>query len=168
MNSFKLYVYGLVVRFLPETRCFNFKAKLLRWSGAQIGHNVRVCSSTRILGVGALYIGDDVWVGPESFIMSGEGSSVRIGNCVDIAPCVYISTGSHDIDTKGAHVAGAGWNKTIVIGDGSWICAGAKIFPGVDIGCKSVIAAGAVVLNSVPRSVVAGGVPAKILRNLEG
>lgn len=41
------------------------------------------------------------------------------------------------------------------------------ILPGVTIGSNVVIAAGAVVTKDVPDNVLAGGVPAKILRELE-
>jgi acetyltransferase-like isoleucine patch superfamily enzyme len=39
---------------------------------------------------------------------------------------------------------------------------------GVTIGDNSVIAAGAVVTKNVPANVVAGGVPAKVIKHLAG
>lgn len=43
---------------------------------------------------------------------------------------------------------------------------GATITPGVTIGENSVVAAGSVVTKDVPDNVVVGGVPAKIIKNL--
>jgi serine O-acetyltransferase len=50
-----------------------------------------------------------------------------------------------------------------VLGDGVIVSAGAQILGGVEIGDESVIGANAVVLQSLPRRCVAGGVPARVL-----
>jgi len=47
-----------------------------------------------------------------------------------------------------------------------WIGGNVTILPGVTIGRGSVIAAGAVVNANVPPMVVAGGVPARVLREI--
>lgn len=49
------------------------------------------------------------------------------------------------------------------IGDNCYIGAGARILGGITIGAHSVIAAGAVVLDSVPEHSVVVGVPAKVI-----
>jgi acetyltransferase-like isoleucine patch superfamily enzyme len=43
----------------------------------------------------------------------------------------------------------------------------ATITPGVTIGENSIIAAGAVVTKNIPANVIAGGVPARIIRKIE-
>lgn len=52
MKPFRLWLYGLVVRLLPETRAFALKAAVLRWCGAIVGRNVRINSSASFLGIG--------------------------------------------------------------------------------------------------------------------
>lgn len=47
-----------------------------------------------------------------------------------------------------------------------WIGAGCVILPGVTIGERSIVAAGAVVTKDVPPDVVVGGVPARIIKHL--
>ena len=54
----------------------------------------------------------------------------------------------------------------VVFKRGCYIGAGALILPGVTIGEKAVVAAGAVVTKDVPPNVVAGGVPAQVLKEL--
>lgn len=49
----------------------------------------------------------------------------------------------------------------VEIGDYSWICSCAIILPGVKIGERSVVAAGAVVCKDVEPYSIVGGVPAK-------
>ena len=53
---------------------------------------------------------------------------------------------------------------TILLENGVWIGANVVVTRNVTIGANSIIAAGAVVTKDIPRYVVAGGVPAKVLR----
>ena len=53
------------------------------------------------------------------------------------------------------------------IGKGVWIMPNVTIIPGVVIGDESVIATGSVVTKDVPPRTLVGGVPAKILKDLE-
>ena len=59
-----------------------------------------------------------------------------------------------------------GQAKPVTIGRDVWIGANCTILPGVTIGNNIVIAAGAVVTKDVPDNCVAGGVPAKIIREI--
>jgi len=164
MKPSRLYLSCLLFQLLPETRCFGFKAALLRWAGAVVGKNVRICSSAKVLGTGALKIGDDTWIGHQVLIVST--SKVEIGSCVDIAPRVFIGTGSHQLDPVGEHSAGVGINRDVVVGAGVWLCAGASVLPGVCIGEKAVVAAGAVVTKDVLARKIVGGIPAAVIKDL--
>lgn len=166
MKPWKLFVFRLICSFLPETRCFSLKASLLRWCGARVGNNVRIGSSVSILGTGVLEIGDDVWIGARGLFLTGQGGRIVIGSHVDIAGGVSFTTGSHRIDTEGVHVAGVGTQGEIVLEDGAWIGMGAVLLPGVQIGNKAVVGAGAVVTRSCAPYCVYGGVPAKTIREL--
>lgn len=164
MNAFGNFINSIIFRLLPETKCFGLKRRLLRLAGAHIGRNVRVCSSVTILGTGDLIIGDDTWVGHQVFILTS--SCITIGKNVDIAPRVYIGTGTHKIDRVGDRSAGEGVSMEVIIGDGAWLCAGCLILPGVSVGKKTVVAAGAVVTRPCGDMKVVGGVPATELKDL--
>ncbi|MDF2670129.1 MAG: hypothetical protein K0R67_2435 [Paenibacillus sp.] len=56
-------------------------------------------------------------------------------------------------------------SKGIEIGDDVWVGANAVIVDGVKIGAHSIIAAGAIVTRDVPPYSIAGGNPAKVIRN---
>ena len=165
MNTFFLYLSHLIFGLLPETRCFQLKAGLLRLAGAEIGKNVRICSSVRVYGNGHLSIGDNTWVGHRSFIMCS--TDVTIGHDVNIAPCCYIGTGTHEIDLCGDSIAGKGLSIPIVIGNGVWICASSTILAGCTIGNKVIVAAGAVVKGNVPDYTMIGGILAKRIKDLK-
>ena len=165
MKPSLLYLLSFLIYLLPDTRCFSLKRSLYRFAGADIGENVRICSSAKISGNGNLSIGVNSWIGHETMIISS--SNVAIGSNVDIAPRVFIGTGTHEIDLTTAGIAGQGISKDINIGDGCWLGAGSIILPGVEIGQRTVVAAGAVVSKSFGSYLLIGGVPAKIIKSLK-
>jgi acetyltransferase-like isoleucine patch superfamily enzyme len=164
MRTPLLHLAKLIFIALPETRAFRMKSSLLRFAGARLCYNVRICSSVLVVGSGDLSVGDDTWVGHQALISAT--SRITIGSSVDIGPRVYIGTGTHVIDSQGRHTAGIGISRDIVIGNGVWLGANCAVLPGVTIGEKSVVAAGAVVTENVPPLVVFGGVPAKFIRRI--
>ena len=165
MTPSRLYVSRLIFRFLPETGCFQLKAALLRWSGVQVGKNIRFCSSAAVHGRGELVIGDETWIGHQVLIVCN--SRVQIGSCVDIGPRASIGTGTHEVDASGPHSAGKGISGDVSIGDGTWVCSAVVILPGVSVGSKAVLAAGAVVTKDVAEKTIVGGVPARFIKNVE-
>lgn len=166
MKTSGLWLYRLITVLMPETRFFEFKVWLLRWCGAAIGENVRICSSVVILGNGKLTIGDDVWIGHGCMLIANGVAEIKIGSYVDIAPQVLMTTGSHKIDSFGNHIAGQGIGEDINVGDGAWIGMRACILPGVSIGKKSVVAAGAVVTKSCDGMSLVAGCPAQFKKRI--
>lgn len=168
MKSFRLWIYSLIVRSFPETRCFAFKVKFLRWCGATIGKNVRINSSATFLGNGTLTIGDDVWIGAKCHFSPVGKASITIGSHIDFGPEVMLLTGSHKIEPDGEHIGGEGYSQSIAIGDGCWLGARSTILPGVTLANKTIVAAGAVVnkSSSVEKTLLAG-VPASMRKKYE-
>ncbi len=113
-------------------------------------------------------------VSPDTVI--GPGTVIAAGSVVNpgtrVGTGVIINTGAsidHDcVIGDGAHVSpGACLAGRVRVGEASWIGAGATIIDRVSVGAGSIIGAGAVVLHDVPDGVVAYGVPAKVVRNVE-
>lgn len=92
---------------------------------------------------------------------------IRIGDNCLIAPGVHIYTATHPLNPN-ERVSGAEYGKPVSIGHNVWIGGRAVINPGVKIGNNVVIASGAVVTKDVPDNVLAGGNPAKILKQITG
>lgn len=164
MRSIVQSFIKLVFPLLPETRCFALKRSMLRWAGAKVGRNVRVCSSVMIVGAGELEIGDNTWIGHRCLISAS--SAVRIGKNVDIAPNVFIGNGTHGITPDRDRIAAVECSRDVEVGDGCWLCAGSMVLPGVSIGAKCVVAAGSVVTRSFGPMKLLAGVPACIKREL--
>lgn len=55
----------------------------------------------------------------------------------------------------------------IILGKNVWIGSNSTILQGVTIGDNAIIAAGSVVTKNIPANTIAGGVPAKHIRNIE-
>jgi len=55
----------------------------------------------------------------------------------------------------------------VTIGDRVWVECRSIILPGVKIGNDVVIAAGSVVTGDIPDRVIAGGVPARVLKHIQ-
>lgn len=56
--------------------------------------------------------------------------------------------------------------KNLHIGKNVWIGSRSVILPGVTIGDGAIVAAGAVVTKDVPANKVVGGVPAKVIKEI--
>src|SRR5688572_20914050 len=107
-----------------------------------------------------------LWVGDNVFFNYGLDigctKSIRIGSNTIVGPMVnMIDTNFHPVD-----IDDRSQSKGIVISDNVWIGRGAVILPGVTIGQNSVIASGSVVTRDIPANVLAGGTPAKVIREI--
>ena len=112
--------------------------------------------------------GKNIHVGKNVFINSGcrfqDQGGIIIGDGALIGHNAVLATLNHDIDPKKRSTMHP---APITIGKDVWIGANATIIPGVEIGDGAIIAAGAVVTQNVPPNVIAGGVPAKVLKKIE-
>lgn len=112
--------------------------------------------------------GKNITVGENVFINAGckfqDQGGIYIGDNTFIGHNVVLATLDHDIDPDKRHLL---YPEPIYIGNKVWIGAGAIITKGVTIGDNSIIAAGAVVTHDIPNNVIAGGVPAKVIKTIE-
>ncbi len=114
-----------------------------------------------------IHIGQDSLIG-EYNVLRGQGG-IRIGDRVYTAPLVQILAVNHVYDDPRRPMIAQGITaEGIVIEDDVWIGAGAIITDGVRIGQGAVVAAGAVVTADVAPHVVVGGVPARVLKQIDG
>ena len=112
-------------------------------------------------------IGRDSLVG-EYTVIRGQGG-VTIGDRVYTSPLVQIMAVDHVFeDPQRPFVEQGITAQGIVIEDDVWIGSGAVITDGVTIGRGAVVAAGAVVTRDVPAHTVVAGVPAKVIRQIDG
>ncbi|MDH5510805.1 MAG: acyltransferase [Nitrospinota bacterium] len=137
-------------------------------AGSRVMFGAYLCAyvSNPIEGEG-IEMGSNCWVGVKSVLASGRGG-IYMGDNVLIGPNATIVTGDHDfMDTETPSVDQEYICKPVTIGDNAWIGANAVILGGVTIGERCVVAAGSVVTKDVPPFTVVGGVPAKVIRRID-
>jgi maltose O-acetyltransferase len=162
-------IAGIVSRVLPPFSFARARTLALRAAGVRIGARSGILGPLDITGPGDLRklfsVGDDTFIsGP---LHVDLGAEVRIGSRVQFGHHVVLLTMDHEMGPSEAR-CGRLVAAPITIGDGVWIASRATVLPGVTIGDGAVVAAGAVVTRDVPPNTLVGGVPAKLVRDLEG
>lgn len=102
-------------------------------------------------------IGENVYIGTRKIDM-GHAFLIEIGNRVTISDARILT---HDGSTK--RELGRSRVGRVVIGDDVFVGADAILLPGVKIGSKVIIGAGAVVTHDIPDNSVAVGSPARVV-----
>lgn len=132
-----------------------------------IGAGVRLASTWAPLELvtgphGLLEIGDGAFLNYGTLVSAHDrvriGANTMIGNYSIIADTEIPGIGEPD-------GAPAVESQAVEIGDGAWLAARVTVLPGTRIGAGAVIAAGSVVGGDIPAGAVAGGIPARILRD---
>ena len=167
MNTKRLYIYQLITKVLPPTRCYKFKASLLKWCGARLGENVRVVSSAKIIGDMELVIGDNVFIGHDALVFGTAGSTISIGSNVIIGSRVTIVTGSHEFTPDGPCIEGPGVCADVTICSGAAISTGSIVLPGKIVNAMAHVAAGSVITHDVPEYTRVAGVPARVIKHFK-
>ncbi len=144
----------------------------------RIGNEVNINSSAKANPIG---------LGQRTMFIVKRGGSITIGDEVGMSNCTIVSHSSVSIG-KGAVIGGGvciydtdfhsvyaeprlNGNtdvaaRPVVIGEETFIGAGALILKGVHIGARAVVGAGAVVARDVPAGEVWAGNPARFIKKL--
>ncbi|HET7010140.1 MAG TPA: acyltransferase [Anaerolineales bacterium] len=124
---------------------YNFRD--LPQAGIRIGRDSLIGEYNVIRGQGGVHLGDRVYTSPFCQILA-------VNHVFDDPNRPFIEQG---ITAEGIHIE-----------DDVWLGAGAIVTDGVRIGRGGVVAAGAVVTEDVPAHSVVAGVPARVVRRIEG
>jgi len=92
---------------------------------------------------------------------------IHIGSYCNVGPNVSFINANHQLVSDFKNIRPTIPTDPIVVEDFAWICSGVTLLPGVRVGRGSVVAAGSVVTKDVPPHCLVGGVPAKLIRQLD-
>jgi acetyltransferase-like isoleucine patch superfamily enzyme len=142
-------------------------------SGILLGDHCTIDSHAILRGSGVIrHLGEGIDVGARTAIgafnvILGQGG-VHIGNDCLLGPNVSIVSENHNFSSTDRPIREQGETRLSTwIGNDVWIGAGVTVLGGASIGDGCVIAAGAVVRGHIPANSIAGGVPARVIRNRE-
>jgi UDP-2-acetamido-3-amino-2,3-dideoxy-glucuronate N-acetyltransferase len=152
MTSYKIHPLADVksINIGDNTRVWQFS---VIFEKAVVGENCNICAHTMIEN--DVVIGNNVTLKNGVFLWDG----LRVEDNVFIGPNV---TFTNDVCPRSKYYP-VEFIKTI-IKSGASIGANATILPGITIGKRAMVAAGAVVTRDVPENAVVVGNPAKVIR----
>jgi maltose O-acetyltransferase len=163
----KLWLALKIIGFLPPYTFNRTRMHLLRLVGVDIGDDTVICGRLGIAG--SREAERRLVIGADCMINDGcrfdTGAPITVGDDVYFGHEVTVLTTTHEIGPHERRCQGSR-AESVAIGAGTWIGTRALILPGVQIGAGCVVAAGAVVTESVPPDTMVGGVPARVLREL--
>jgi galactoside O-acetyltransferase len=151
---------------LPES--VDYATGLLRHFGATIGNKSRVYTPLTLVNAkkdfSNLTLGNNVYLG-HGAVLDLKGGIV-VEDDVTISMGVTMATHFHvgEIPLKARFPSKS---APIRIRGNVYLGSNVVLLSGVEIGEGSVIGAGAVVIGDIPPGVVAGGVPARVLKKIE-
>lgn len=135
---------GKNVRFFPMSSYFIFE-------NIEIGNDVQINHGANFeTWIAKLHIGNKVLFGPNVTVRGGIHPYYKVGQFIYDVP---------ESDKRPED------DQDVWIEDDVWIGCNVTILKGVTIGRGAVVAAGAVVTKSIPPYTIAGGTPAKKIKN---
>ena len=115
----------------------------------------------------SISFGEDTHVN-NNFVAIAEHTSISIGKRCFIGTNVEIvDSDFHGIKVSDRGISNPERAKPVVIGDDVFIGSNVKIMKGVVIGNGSVIANGSIIVGEILPSVIVGGNPARVLKEIE-
>jgi len=141
----------------PYGRALDVRGFLASKALKGCGRRLRISSNVNIYNPQFLAVGNDVYIGYNTYIGGGE---VTLADEVIIGPFCSIVAGNHTLK-DGSYRYGPYEYGTISIGRGTWLGSHVTVASNVTIGTGCCIAAGSVVTKDVEDHAIYGGVPAE-------
>ena len=130
-----LYSHFIRVLFLilPDTpTIMRLRGRFYSLAMKSVGKNFQVASTSVLRGLGNISCGDNVYLGPNSYVMARE--EIKIGSEVLVAMNVVIVDGNHGKDqATNSYRFSRGRQESITIGSGAWIAANCVITAGARV-----------------------------------
>lgn len=137
------------------------------------GSNIEICDNSRFLSVEKykdniyapqIEIGSNIFIGFNFSCLAA--AKIKIEDNVLIASDVLISSENHGTDPliSNSYSETPLQAKPVHIQEGCWLGERSMLLPGVSLGKRCIVAAGAVVTKSFPDYCLLAGVPAKCIK----
>ncbi|QNN43012.1 WcaF family extracellular polysaccharide biosynthesis acetyltransferase [Pedobacter roseus] len=158
-SAFKQFLWYFTDVFLFKSRVMPVSSVLvffLKLFGAKIGKEVRIKPGIHIKYPWKLEVGDYSWLA-DCYIDNLD--KVKVGKNCCISQQAVLITGNHNYKVTGFDLITA----PIILEDGAWIGAAAKVCPGVTLHSHSVLTLGSIATkNLMPYTIYQGNPAIKI------
>ncbi|WP_158584228.1 acyltransferase [Salinibius halmophilus] len=156
INLFFCYLIRISLIWLPDLPALmRFRGFLYGFFMGSKGRNLQVAASANIRGACFLSVGNNVYIGPNAFILARH--RVVLEDEVMLAMNTVVVDTNHKLSGctyRSLHSQ----SKPVVIGCGSWIAANSVVLPGAVIGRACLVAAVESVRGELPdKSIFIGG-----------
>jgi len=156
----------MILRWVSHVPSHTIRKMFYLLAGMKIGKGSVIHMWANFFDPSGISIGNDTIIGDHAFL---DGRShLSIGNHVDVASSVMIYNSEHNVDDNNFSVMENVTEEPVTIDDYVFIGPRVIILPGVKVGKGAVIGAGAVVTKDVPPHTVVGGVPAHVIKEING
>jgi putative colanic acid biosynthesis acetyltransferase WcaF len=153
-----LWYFVNVVFFNSSFPFTTVKIFFLKLFGSKLGKGIVIKPYVKIKYPWRLEIGDNVWIGENSWI--DNLADVKIGNNSCLSQGAFLLCGNHNYKKEGFDLI----IGKIVLDEGVWIGAKSTVCPGIKCYSHSVLAAGSVATTDLEAYSVYQGNPAKKIR----
>ena len=161
-----LHFVLLLTNWLPDNVIFlQLRGALARLFLGSCGQNLRLGRNITFYNPSKITFGKDVYVAYGCWFMAG--AQIAIGDEVLIGPYCVIVSSNHQQEGSSFRF-GNSTQKPIQIGFGSWLGSHVTVTAGTIVGRSCQVAANAVLTDEYPDNVLLGGVPARIIKHLDG
>ncbi|MFZ5447035.1 MAG: acyltransferase [Thermodesulfobacteriota bacterium] len=163
-HDWPLHFVLLFTNWLPDNIVFlRLRGWLARPFFRSCGADLRLGRNVTFYNSSKIDLGQNIYIAYGCWISAGE--EICIEDEVIFGPYCIISSTNHSRARRSFRY-GPPKQEAIRIGKGSWIASHVIITAGSEIGPGSLIAAGAVVNGKIAADSLAGGIPARFLKEL--
>lgn len=159
-----VYFWLWITNWLPDNVVFlRLRGKLVRPFLGSCGHPLNIGRNVTFHNPSLIHLGNFVHISYGCLLMATD--QITIEDEVMFGPYCVLISGNHGRMDHSYRFGPAVLNP-IRIGKGSWLGAHVTVTAGCEINSGSLVAAGAVVTDTFPANVMVGGVPARLIKNL--
>jgi acetyltransferase-like isoleucine patch superfamily enzyme len=156
-------LYNEVLRHLPDRLGRESRRRYLERTAQAYGRDSVIGRGCRVLAPEQLTIGAGVVVARDVTLDARGGLELEDEALIGFESVLLTHT--HRSDEVGVAIQHQGmYSAPVRIGARAWLGMRVLVLPGVEIGADAIVASGAVVAESIPARAVAGGVPARVLK----
>jgi len=124
----------------------------------------RIHSTASIRNPKNVFVGENSHINHNCCVWADNQSKIILGDNLLMGPGVKIFSANHGHELGIPMTYQKRVEADVIIGDNVWLGSNTIILSGVKIGSGTIVAAGSVVSKDLPENVIAGGIPAKIIK----